>query len=422
MKRLFRHVRNVVVAFFMLGMLFVFAMFQGGFVSWFMFFSFLPIFIYQMSLSFYPIHRWHVTRTVTPSNVQSGDQLTVTIQMRRKFPFPLYYLVCEDILPATVHTMDHREEKYRHLHDPSPLNVNRVKKRIIFPWFRRKIDVTYNLNHIPRGQHMLQSIRIRTSDIFGFIKKEHMYDIPQTIVVYPMIRPIILPERISSIQHGGSASEQIMHVKHTNVAVGTREYVPGDKFSWINWKQTAKQNEIMTKEFEQEKNTDSLLILDRCFYPNMNMLAFEAIVELTLSLIQAIHQQSSQVGVLSIGDDVVHFPLRHDHMNGKFIRDHLASIRPRQAKPFSIQLEKELTTAYKHVVMMILTTRINEHLKDVIQKVHQQTNRIIVYVVQSEKQMTHDDQKLIQQLRYNGISVCLLSEKELTKHPIEVNV
>lgn len=422
MKGLVRHICNFIMILLVLGALYAFAMFQGGFVSWFLFFSFLPIFVYQLGLSLYPLHRWRVSRTLSPTIVQAGDQLSVTIHMRRKFPFPFYFIVVEDILPTTLNMIDDREKKYRHLHDPSKLEVKRTEKRIVFPWFRRKIDISYKLDHMPRGEHILQGVRVRTSDIFGFIKKEHLFQVRQTVVVHPNVRPIILSERISSFQHGGSLSERRLHVKNTNVAVGTREYVPGDQLSWIHWKQTAKQNEMMTKEFELEKNTDTLLVLDGCYYEGINPLAFEAIVELTLSLCESIHQQSSQVGLLTIGKEIIHFPLQHDQMNGQLIREHLTSLVPSKTNPFSILLEKEMSKMNSNAVVMLLTTEINDHLQDVILKMHQHSNRIIVFVVQSEQQLTHNDQQLMQQLTYYGISICLLTEKELTRHPIEVNI
>ncbi|MBR8646101.1 DUF58 domain-containing protein [[Brevibacterium] frigoritolerans] len=43
---------------------------------------------------------------------------------------------------------------------------------------------------------------------------------------------------------------------------GVREYQPGDQLSWINWKATARTSEIMTKEFEVQKNRDVFIMLD----------------------------------------------------------------------------------------------------------------------------------------------------------------
>src|SRR5699024_5411500 len=271
---------------------------------------------------------------------------------------------------TTLNMIDDREKKYRHLYDPSKLEVKRTEKRIVFPWFRRKIDISYKLDHMPRGEHILQGVRVRTSDIFGFIKKEHLFQVRQTVVVHPNVRPVILSERISSFQHGGSLSERTLHVKNTNVAVGTREYVPGDQLSWIHWKQTAKQNEMMTKEFELEKNTDTLLVLDGCYYEGINPLAFEAIVEMTLSLCESIHQQSSQVGLLTIGKEIIHFPLQHDQMHGRLTRAHLTAIGSTTTIPFSTSSEKETSKKNSNAVARLLTTGINDHLQGVLLKMH----------------------------------------------------
>ena len=46
------------------------------------------------------------------------------------------------------------------------------------------------------------------------------------------------------------------------MVVGIREYQPGDRLSWINWKASAKRNGMVTKEFETGQSTDVLLVMD----------------------------------------------------------------------------------------------------------------------------------------------------------------
>ncbi len=41
-------------------------MFQGGFVSWFIFYSFIPFALYSILLSFYPLSEMKVSRTIKP--------------------------------------------------------------------------------------------------------------------------------------------------------------------------------------------------------------------------------------------------------------------------------------------------------------------------------------------------------------------
>lgn len=184
--------------------------------------------------------------------VATGDRITASIQIKRKIPFPIYYVIVEEVFPESLNRMDIRHAKYQYMDQPNKLYQNRQMKKIIFPWFKREFIITYDLDQLPRGVHVLPAVRVKTGDIFGLIKKEYVYPVTNELIVYPVTRNIHLVEKINSYEQG-SISSFSLNLKNTNVATGVREYTPGDKFSWIDWKQTARKNDVMTKEFEQEK-------------------------------------------------------------------------------------------------------------------------------------------------------------------------
>src|SRR5699024_8027339 len=117
---------------------------------------------------------------------------------------------------------------------------------------RRSSDL-YQLKQRPRGEGQLGNIRIRTGDVFGLIQKEHVFQTSDYMMVYPSRRSIHMDEQSQSLDHG-TMSAHSLNISNTNVVSGIRDYLPGDRFSWIDWKQTARKNTMMTKEFEQEKS------------------------------------------------------------------------------------------------------------------------------------------------------------------------
>src|SRR5690625_5253726 len=110
-----RHLGLIIVIF---STLFVYAMLRGSFISWFLFYSFLPILIYQLSFILYPIHRWHVVRTLSQSSVEAGGSTMVTLTIKRKFPFPIFYSVFEEQLPSTLAKIDEQSMKYANFLEP----------------------------------------------------------------------------------------------------------------------------------------------------------------------------------------------------------------------------------------------------------------------------------------------------------------
>ncbi|WP_430788480.1 DUF58 domain-containing protein [Virgibacillus flavescens] len=401
--------------------LFSYAMFQGGFVSWFLFYSFLPIFLYLFGMLLYPIKGLYVTRKLSHHVVRAGDSVQIEIIIKRNFPFPLYYCICEEVFPETLNKVDNRADKYQHMEDPSKLQVVRKIKKVVFIGFKKKVRLSYQIAEIPRGEHQLFAIRFKTADLFGFIKKEHVYKVFDNLIAYPKEHQVHITEKINSFEQG-SISAPNQSLKNTNIASGIREYMPGDKFSWIDWKQTARKNTVMTKEFEQEKSTDTMLILDGYHHHNLNVLAFEAAIEMALSLMETIRKQSSQIGFLSIGEKNVFFPLHHDPAKKELIRQHLTQLQPGGERDFSGTLVEEAKRLTSGVIVVIVTTTMNEEFKQAVKQMKQRSKRIIVCFIESSKLITDEQHHIIQQLKFEGIVMNIITEKQLVQNRIEVRV
>src|SRR5699024_6686489 len=155
-----------------------------------------------------------------------------------------------------------------------------------------------------------------------------------------------------------------LNLKNTNVSSGVREYMPGDKISRIDWKQSAKKNTMMTKEFEQEKSTDTLLVLDACYHEDTNSVAFEAAVEVAMSLMGAIHrQQASRVCMRTSREVTAHFPLHHNMSQSAGIRQHLSQIQPAGERSFAFQLKEVSLKFGSGFVLMIVKNNLDDPLK-----------------------------------------------------------
>src|SRR5699024_8476606 len=135
----FRLIFNFIIIMTLFLILFSFGMFQGGFLSCFLFFVFLLIFIYHIGLLIYQIKKWKITREINPSYVEAGSEVNVTVKIHRKIAFPLYYCVFEEVLPKSLNKEDQRLEKYKYMSQPLSMRVQRNTKQIIFPGDRKSV-------------------------------------------------------------------------------------------------------------------------------------------------------------------------------------------------------------------------------------------------------------------------------------------
>lgn len=419
MKTTLRFISSILFLFILLALLFSYAMFQGGFVSWFLFYSFLPLFIYQLGFIFYPIRKWDVTRTLSDHIGYSGDNIRVTININRKIPFPIYYCVFEEVVPDSLNKIDDRNNKFQFMHEPEKLNVKRHIKKVIFPWFKREFSLEYELNHIPRGEHTLNNIRIRSMDVFGFITKVFTFKQADELIVYPNKRDIHFSDRLSSFSKG-SSSAHMVNLKQTGTVSGIREYTPGDKYSWIHWKQTARRNEIITKEFEQERSTETLLVIDRCDYLGINDLAVEGMIEVVVALMAHLKKQTSSIEVLSIGADTIRFPYHQNPKIEEKILQHLTRLHPSLDKPFSLKLKEEILQFNAEITLMIVTTKLDIHLVQICKQIKQRHKNTMIFFIQAEMDKTIEQEKHMEQLNFLGVKVYVITQKELARNPIEV--
>ncbi|MBM7572773.1 DUF58 domain-containing protein [Aquibacillus albus] len=403
------------------GVFYSYAMFQGGFVSWFLFYSFLPLVIYMFLLLAYPISNWHVSRSLSKQVVQAGDQVKIELEINRKFGFPLYYLVVEEFFPSSLQQKHVTRKNYQFLNEPQALTLKRQVKKVTFPWFKRTIRFQYSLTDLPRGEHRLRALRVKTGDFFGFIKKEYVYEVNNYILVYPPKRKVLVKEKVNSFDEGASPTFQV-NMKNSNIVSGIREYMPGDRFSWIDWKATARKNTVMTKEFEQEKSSSMLLLLDATDYQGINKIGFEASVELTCSILESYRKRTAQLAFISLGEEQVFFPLNQNPGKDSLIMSFLATVQPGGNTAFPQLLMEQSKRIPNGLVIMLVTTNVSQSVKQSIDQLRQKSKRVMIYLIKPKNQLLDADNRLIQQMKVEGTQVNVLTEEQLIKQEFEVNM
>lgn len=400
--------------------LLLFGKIQGGFVSWFLFYSFLVITVYIVSAYIYPIRTWEVKRSIPKQSYVAGDHIEVEIQLKRTIPFPLFYMFCEEQLPISLQKEDRSNEKFNFLHDPDQVVENKSFIAQLPILFKRKITLRYRILHVPRGVHKLQTITLQTSDLFGCIKKETKVKLLEELSVHARTRPIEYYDSNRTFKQETGERSSVMRGLQSAFPASVREYAAGDRMAWIDWKQTAKKNEMMTKEFERERDTSILFILDHHLHDDVNMLAFEGAVETTVALIRNSLSSATTTHLLSVGAEVSYMTIDQEEVETGKIARHMMQIVPEKGPSFARQMEEYSFNLARKALTCVITAHITEGSIDVLQKIQANAGSTMLICVMSADDQTAKVQSIFEQLQARGIQVCVLSEAELTKDPIEV--
>jgi uncharacterized protein (DUF58 family) len=112
-----------------------------------------------------------------------------------------------------------------------------------------------------RGLFVLGPMTISCGDPLGLFRLKRELLATSSIVVYPAVLPV--PSFVPPLGQlpGGDAVRQRTHYITTNVA-GVRDYEPGDSFSRIHWRSTARTGRLIVKEFELDPTADIWLFPD----------------------------------------------------------------------------------------------------------------------------------------------------------------
>ena len=167
-----------------------------------------------------------------------------------------------DMLRATytVRNTSRLPKLWLEVHNPTTLPIALPGQAItIGPRGERSWSV-----HVPltrRGHFRVDPLALRTGDPLGLFESNAAIGGYSTVVVYPRVE--VLPGwRVPPAFVEGSHAEKVRTPHVTPTATSLREYVPGDAYNRIHWKASARQGELLVKEFELEQTADAWIFLD----------------------------------------------------------------------------------------------------------------------------------------------------------------
>ncbi|TDL31215.1 DUF58 domain-containing protein [Jeotgalibacillus sp. S-D1] len=355
---------------------FSFAMFQGGFVSWFLFYSFLPFALYSLLVMAYPLSDFSVSREIQSDELKAGSHVAITIHLTRKYPFPLFYLVIEDQVSNSIF---------------SSTKISQVKK-MINPWFRRTITLQYEIENLPRGEHIFTGTELKTGDFLGLFQKTRKLEEQDSMLVYPSFVPMnYQPLNVRFDQ--GVASAEVNIQRDSTMATGLREYQSGDRVSWIHWKSFARTNNLMTKEFEEKKSHDVSILLDRS--PTQ---LFEEMVTFTASLTRAVLKKGAQAGFISSGQTTQRIPVRSGEHHQRQINYELAKVQPDSRQPFEEFIHQEGTYLVQAAALLVVTSKLTRELIEQLYEQGKGNGTVAIFLIKGTIGAVNSDEQQLKAL------------------------
>lgn len=330
--------------FLFLSLLFIvtlcFAMFEGDFVSWFLFFVITPFLTYSFIFLCVPEQILVVERIIEPTRLEAGSDVTVKVKFKRKTIFPFVYVTIDERFgKATMYK-----------------KVRGELRSLKLVGFKKEFELTYLLASLPRGEHLFKGLEVTFHDFLGWSNKKIVVQKEQVIIVYPRLHEMKYVSMHTQFDIGTMAS-RFSIVKDTSMATGIRDYQAGDRFSWIHWKSFAKTQTLRTKEFEDRQSQELYVCLDRSSSKN-----FDSVVELTASIIQTIIKKQGDISLLSVGEKRTYFSRIQGSNQFERVMYHLATVDSDYKRSIESLFLQEKTVTSDATILFVTSEMTEEKL------------------------------------------------------------
>ncbi|GAA4438758.1 DUF58 domain-containing protein [Bremerella cremea] len=114
-----------------------------------------------------------------------------------------------------------------------------------------------------RGKYQLGPLSATTAFPLGLMRSTRTDTVVSTIVVMPRLGAMLPAwRRLVQQEKSGFASSRRQHGLLEGDFYGLREWRSGDPKQWIHWRSSAKQGELVVRQFEKQNQQDFVLVID----------------------------------------------------------------------------------------------------------------------------------------------------------------
>lgn len=310
-------------------------------------------------------------------------------------------------------------------------------------------QINYELTPFTRGEYSFKNCDVFVKSQLGLISRKFSLAKPKTVKTYPSFLKLKQYDLKSFITSSASlGKKQIRRIGNSYEFEQIKEYTIGDNIKDINWKATAKKNQLMINQYIDEKSQTVYSIIDRgrvMKMPFHNLSLLDYSINATLILSNIILQKEDKAGMFSFSKnirDLVVADKRNNQMN--LILEALYNIDTDYFESDFDKLHSSIKQYIKQRSLLLLYTNFdsldavqrqlqylkainrshlllviffkNEEVLDLSNKKVTNTNDIFVKTI-AEK-FIYEKELIVAELRKNGIQSILTTPSQLTTDTI----
>ena len=428
MKRIFRHTylnERFFVALVLLVIGFIAAYIYPGLLGLFkfLFIVFLCLNIIDFILLNAKSKGIHAER-IAPDKLSNGDINEIKIRLINRYNFGLSVKILDEL----PHQFQIRDFELK-----SKLGVRENK------FFK------YELRPVERGSYAFGNLNVFIASPIGMLSRKYSYDKAREVPVYPsflQLRKYDLMAFTNRLFEYGL--KKIRRIGHTMEFEQIKEYVQGDDIRNLNWKATAKKNQLMVNQYQDEKSQPIYSIIDKGRVMKMPFNALSLLdyaINATLVISNIAIKKQDKAGMFSFSNGIENrvvaerrssqmnliletlFNLQTDFVESDFSRLYIDIKRNITHRSLLLlytnfetldslhrQLPFLLAISKQHLLVVIFfeNTELNEFAAKQAETVHQ------IYQQTIAEKFVYEKKLIVNELKRYGIQTILTKPEDLT--------
>lgn len=374
-------------------MSYIFAYMQGGNLPYTLFYTFAVTFVAACILSVIYLINIKINVNIAEREFYCGVEEPLVINIKSKGIFFIPYIIIKNNALQTLFS-DYSGE-------------------IFSLRYGEELELKYNINFKVRGIYNLGSFVVWVRDLFGVIDLKRKENTNRIIKVYPKIYSI--DERVFKgndlFKNTFTSKSSIEDIYSTR---DMRKYQEGDSLKRINWKVSAKQQELYIKNYETVSGEEFALFLD------MNEVNYtldskgteeEMMVDFALSLISSMAHRGIEMKLFLNNKIGTSFEIK-EKQDFQNIREFFLKEKSDGKKNILEFVQKNIHKLKSKSGIGIITSRVSEALIKYAIEIKELGYDIVLFVVEeNEEYKKYKD--ILNKLNINGYNIkSLLKEEE----------
>lgn len=233
-------------------------------------------------------------------------------------------------------------------------------------WFKTSLKsgqhklINYLLRPTKRGEYEFGTVHVYVQSPLGLVRRRYDFKQDETLPVYPSFLQMRKYELMAiSNRLTDVGIKKIRRIGHSLEFDQVKNYIPGDDYRTINWKATARQGNLMTNLYTDEKSQHVYCVIDKSRtmkmpFDGMSLLDYAINASLVLSNVALLKEDKA--GLITIAEK-------------------LGSVVPADRKP--VQINRILEVLYKEKTRYLETNM--EVLYATIRNVLKQRSLVVFF-------------------------------------------